>query len=346
MSQRLTSWIGWTALAGFAASGLFAWSQVEQRVVVTLAEDGGVQVAGDQQLALLQEDVRTLRADLSGLAQSVGQGLEDLHEALNAAANERELATRAALATEIGELRLRLGESAQREPEASGEGAPPSPGEAGVPVAARAHEPAPRPTRGFLSFQLPSESFSFGERQRFEVITSLSRVGFDAESTLHDFSGTSEEVRGEWIVCLARPEEGTAGSVAISAQSLDTRNVDRDAEMRSLLDAQARPVIEYRIEGFTPAAGGVDPGPQALRGTVRGQMTIRGAARPFEMPVRLHVDESRRLVVEGEAALELSDYGVVAPNKLGVISMQDEVRIWIALRARCLGRVQETADAR
>ena len=56
-----------------------------------------------------------------------------------------------------------------------------------------------------------------------------------------------------------------------------------------------------------------------------------------------YVDEARRVVVEGEAPLRLTDYGVPVPSKLGLIGMEDEVKIWIALRARATG---EVTDAR
>jgi hypothetical protein len=56
------------------------------------------------------------------------------------------------------------------------------------------------------------------------------------------------------------------------------------------------------------------------------------------MPVRLAVDASRRLVIEGEMALRLTDHGIEVPSKLGLISMQDEVKVWIALRARPLAK--------
>jgi polyisoprenoid-binding protein YceI len=63
-------------------------------------------------------------------------------------------------------------------------------------------------------------------------------------------------------------------------------------------------------------------------------MTIRGQSRPFAMPVAVEVDAQKRVVVTGQAPLKLSDYGVPVPSQLGLINMQDEVVVWIALRAR------------
>jgi hypothetical protein len=40
----------------------------------------------------------------------------------------------------------------------------------------------------------------------------------------------------------------------------------------------------------------------------------------------------------------MSDFGVTPPSQLGVINVEDEVKIWIALRARSLGAVQTEAS--
>jgi hypothetical protein len=56
--------------------------------------------------------------------------------------------------------------------------------------------------------------------------------------------------------------------------------------------------------------------------------------RDVRVEVTAHTDESRRLVVEGETPLSLGDFGAPVPSKLGVISMDDEVRVWVSLRLR------------
>jgi hypothetical protein len=74
-----------------------------------------------------------------------------------------------------------------------------------------------------------------------------------------------------------------------------------------------------------------------VRGTARGRMSVRGVTRDFSMPVRVSVDASRRVSIEGQASLDLRDYEVPVPSKLGVISMESEVQVWIALRLRAVG---------
>jgi len=73
-------------------------------------------------------------------------------------------------------------------------------------------------------------------------------------------------------------------------------------------------------------------------------MSIRGKARAFEMRVKISVDESRRVVIDGQAKLKLTDYGVPVPGQLGLISVEDEVKIRLALRARSAGEVSRLAQ--
>lgn len=77
-----------------------------------------------------------------------------------------------------------------------------------------------------------------------------------------------------------------------------------------------------------------------MRGTVRGRMKIHGTERDFAMPVKVEVDDGHRLVIEGSAPLRLTDYGISVPNKLGLVKMEDEVSVWVTLRARPGAEVQ------
>jgi polyisoprenoid-binding protein YceI len=91
----------------------------------------------------------------------------------------------------------------------------------------------------------------------------------------------------------------------------------------------------FTATGFE--ASRVDPDARVVAGVVRGRMTIRGVERPFSMPVQVTVDAGQRLVIEGQAPLSLPDHGVPVPNKLGLITMEEDVQMWIALKARYVG---------
>ena len=59
------------------------------------------------------------------------------------------------------------------------------------------------------------------------------------------------------------------------------------------------------------------------------------------MAVSVAVDASKRLTIDGQTKIKMSDFGVKPPSKLGLISVEDEATVWIALRARTLGPAQE-----
>jgi len=189
--------------------------------------------------------------------------------------------------------------------------------------------------KSFLAFELPSRDFRFDGRQTFEILGDLSRVGFDAKSTLHDFTGASSKVRGRFSVDLTHPEQGIEGRVEIQSSSLDTGLDARDETMLEHLDSVQHEWITFEPSSFVPdAPDAIDPEHQTLAGRIRGRMTIRGVTRELELPIEAHVDEGRRLVITGETPLSLPDYGVPVPSQLGLISMEKEVRVWIHLRAR------------
>jgi polyisoprenoid-binding protein YceI len=209
-------------------------------------------------------------------------------------------------------------------------------------VAAQA--PASEPKRAFLSFSLPSQSFSFAGRQRLALVPSLSRVGFDAKSTLHDFSGVTQKVEGELEVDLANPAAGCSGAVRVDARSLDTGMADRDAGMREQLSVDAHPQLRFAWTGVRDAQ--VDAAAQKLTAVALGKLAIKGVEREVAFPVRVSVDASKRVAIEGELEVAMKDWGVEPPSQLGMIRVENKLKLWIALRARSLGAAAPAGDSR
>src|SRR6185436_10140595 len=76
--------------------------------------------------------------------------------------------------------------------------------------------PSTAPSASSASSTPARKSFlAFHKTMRLEIVPSLSRVGFDAKSTLHDFSGTTSKVAGELTTCLARPEQSCRGEIRV-----------------------------------------------------------------------------------------------------------------------------------
>jgi len=187
--------------------------------------------------------------------------------------------------------------------------------------------------RSFLSFRLPEDSGKFTDPTDYALIQDLCRVGFDAKSTLHDFTGVTTQVRGEFHTDFSTPAGPWRGRIEAVAARLVTGVEGRDEGLRERLDIKNHPQIVFTVSGYDAEVA--DLSRREARGTIRGIMAIRGKERDLAMQVRFSMDPQQRLLVEGQASLKLSDYDVPVPSQLGgAITMQDEVVVWVALRAR------------
>jgi len=199
--------------------------------------------------------------------------------------------------------------------------------------------PAKKKT-GFLSFSLPKQTTAFDQPQVYKLLPQLCRVGFDAKSTLHDFTGVTSAVTGSFRADFDDPQGLCEGEVIANATTLKTGVEGRDTNMYEHLDTESHRDIRFQVERFVASEGGVDVKARTAKGEVVGKMTIRGKTRELRMPVEIQIDPQQRLVVEGQASLDLEDYEVPVPSQLGMINMEKDVVVWIALRARSQGDKQ------
>jgi polyisoprenoid-binding protein YceI len=367
MGSKLLEGVGVLAILGLVGGSIAALAIVKERVHVTIAAEEAAAQRGPDPLELLRADVGVIGSDVAAFNDSLGARFQELHDALEVSANEREKALTARITALEAKLAAMQVSAAQSDAafaaaiKAQGEAlanakvatpipelviAPPAPVEvtppAAVAVAAEPAEssaPSTAPKKGFLGFQLPSASFAFDQRQKFMILPALSRVGFDAKSTLHDFSGVTTKVDGSFSVNLAKAGDKPLGTITAESSSLDTGLADRDKDMRKSLGVEQFKSLEFQWTAFEP--GAVDAKAMTLSGNAKGKLTIRGVSKEVSMPVKVSVDASKRVAIEGELKIKLSEYGVVPPSQLGVIKVEDEVKVWIALRARLVGLAKE-----
>ena len=335
------------AVAGFLV--------LKDRVTIVIAADQQA-ANGPDPVALLRDELRSLQAEVGAMQQAMTTNFERLAEALENRAELRhadvqalrsELAALARQCQQQGsdavarhaELVARTATAATG-PVPDAPTAPvekvPEPGPLPTPVVPPVAEPAPIAPKkaGFLSFALPTARFQFDAPQDYVLVPELCRVGFDAKSTLHDFTGVTSQVRGRFRADFDDPAGAWTGEVTVQAASLKTGVDGRDDGLRERLDIGQHPELVFKIERFVPGGNGIDVAKQTASGELLGTMTIRGQARSVRMPLQIEVDPQKRVVVRGQLPLKLSDYGVPVPSQLGVINMQDEVVVWVALRAR------------
>lgn len=362
--SRLRRWA--PALVGLAFAGLglgvagVGLSQVE----ITVRPPEAPSDEADP-LDLLRDDVSTVQLDIQRLSAGLGKNLETLAQGLDGNAEARHAERSDALAAldarldalaereaetrrELAQLRQALAARPAAAPvpgasEPATEDAPPELAETPV---AEAPEPPPaaKPERkrGLFSFKLAGGGPDFTRSQRYQVIGSLSRVGFDAKSTLHDFSGVTSKVEGTLTARLDRDDPQASAMIRAAAAVLKTGVDGRDEEMRKVLAVEEHPWIRFDLAGLTVSTS--DPEARTYRGTAHGTFTIKGVTRELDVPVEISVDASRRLVVSGQATLELPDFGVEVPTVAGAISVEEQVKVWLSLRLRLLGDAGEKAQ--
>ncbi|MCA8943846.1 MAG: YceI family protein [Planctomycetes bacterium] len=352
MLQRALSWVGLFAILALAGFGAGALALVKDRISVTIEEGDGD--ASPDPLALVRDELDQVHGDLRAIAEGLSTNLTKVAGALeeqSLASSEQFDAIEKRLSSMLAQLQeLRAAADAAPmnvavevsepiDPPTPERSEPPSeePEPRDVPVAVE----APKARGGFLSFSLPSNSFAFDKPQHYRIVPSLSRVGFDAKSTLHDFTGVTSNVTGEIDANLADPNGKWYGTVSCEAKTLRTGVEGRDENMFEHLATDEHPDITFEVDRFVPDAGAIDVASKQVRGKIHGSMTIRGVSREVAMPVTIKIDDRQRAVVSGQMKLALTDYEVPVPSKLGLISMEDLVNVWVELRARSTGPAVE-----
>ncbi len=360
MRSPWLSAVGVIALLAIGVFGVVSLMLVKDRLRVEVSLDA----PEPDSLALVRDDFKVLQADFVALTQALEQQAGTAAAHWSGQFEQRAEADRG-LAAVVAGFDARLKEQGQRlqalldlqsasrspnpavVPGTSPNPVPVAPVEPTVlldvestpdpqPTKTVLLEPGPPAPKGFLGFRLPSRSYRFDQHQSYEILPDLSRVGFDAKSTLHDFSGVTTKIRGSFHANLADPAASFTGTIACDAAALDSGVEGRDEAMRDHLVVGDHPEISFAAQSFVADGPGVDLAKMSLHGTVTGMMRIRGVDKQIAMPVIIRVDGSRRVCIEGQAKVHLPDFGVPVPDKV-VIRMQPEVDIWIALRARPAG---------
>jgi polyisoprenoid-binding protein YceI len=178
--------------------------------------------------------------------------------------------------------------------------------------------------------------------QRFAVVAERSEVGFDASSTLHDFTGRSRRVSGELRARLDDLASCAGGSVRVEAKSLDTGVSGRDKDMREELEVSTYPTIEFRLAGATGTPG---TSSEARPVELAGAFVIHGRRVPVDARTSVVRLEAGGLWVEGRAKLRLSDFDIDPPSIL-FVDVDDEVEAWWKLALEPVPAEQREATRR
>ena len=115
------------------------------------------------------------------------------------------------------------------------------------------------------------------------------------------------------------PAGEVTGSVALGAESLDTKMKKRDAHLRSadFFHSEKFPPITFSVEKVVPAGEGV---------TVSGALTVRDRSRQISFPASVDMAGDGDITLDAAVAVDRSEFGLTW-NQMGMASMKNTITV-------------------
>ena len=144
------------------------------------------------------------------------------------------------------------------------------------------------------------------------VAEPLSSLWGDAVGTLHflscdiyqDPKRRADDSANVWV------------EVTIDTASYHSGSSMRDSTVKdSILDVKDFPTISFKGgSSWTDVKQSSDTSGSA---TLKGELMLHGAVRPFEVPVKVSLNNDK-LIGDGEVSFNYTDFGIVQPSLLGL----------------------------
>jgi len=156
-----------------------------------------------------------------------------------------------------------------------------------------------------------------------EQLAGECEIRFYGDSTLHQFEGTGA---CEPFVLTEKISLNNPLQIYVNVAGLDTDNSSRDKKMREMFEAEKFPTIIGEFKGLD-ASETLASWQNKAAGELEFDLTIRDVSHTVRAGVSgLDIsEESIRFMLTFELSLE--NYGLEAPGVLGIIRVDDEVRV-------------------
>jgi len=149
--------------------------------------------------------------------------------------------------------------------------------------------------------------------RRFTPVSGKSAVSFTASFPLGNFTGSTEDVEGEFRADPADLRTGITGALRIKAYALRTGDNGRDRDMYRFLAVDRHPEIRFTIDRIDASFSSMTDRADVLL-TITGLMSIRGVERTMAFAGRARLRDDR-LWVRGESQLQMSQFGMKPPSR-------------------------------
>lgn len=169
---------------------------------------------------------------------------------------------------------------------------------------------------------------------QYTIDPAHSRIGFVARHAMvTKVRGSFDEFSGTARLDSQDPSRSSA-ELSIEASSIDTRNTDRDAHLRSndFLQMEQYPQITFRATDI--AARGEDSF------EVTGELTIKGTTKSVTLPLTFEGQATdpfgnNRVGFEGSMTINRQDFGITwnAPLETGGVLISDKITLEFEISA-------------
>jgi len=192
---------------------------------------------------------------------------------------------------------------------------------------------------GALAFALAAGIAVNAQTTRYQA-TPNSKVQIDGTSTVHDWTVNGKIIGGAIELESNYPLDPAAETlpdlkvvpkvdVSIPVSSLKSDKKRMDEVMLEAMKYPEHQKITYKLTELKPKAGARKAG-DPLEFESKGEITIAGVAKPYNMAIKVEKIEGGKLKVSGSTPVKMTDHGLKPPAPalaLGLIKVGDDVKV-------------------
>jgi polyisoprenoid-binding protein YceI len=182
-----------------------------------------------------------------------------------------------------------------------------------------------------LGCAMGAAAFAPAAAQQALSLAPESKLWFDGKSTVRDWSckapvmqATLTLAEAATAAVLAGDEPQASTTFIVPTMKLDCDNGTMNNHMRKAIAAEKFGEITFALKAYEaiPEAGA------ATKGTLRGDLTIKGVTKEVALPVEFVAAGASGLRVKGKYELKMTDWGVEPPKlMMGTMKVREMVTI-------------------
>lgn len=150
------------------------------------------------------------------------------------------------------------------------------------------------------------------EASTFAVNPKDSSVTYRLVHKLHKFDGVSKQVEGRARI---GPDGKVQVMVRVPVESFDSRNANRDAHMKEVVEAARFPSVELKAVGQVAMPTSY---PAKLEGSFEAELSFHGVKKRLPLPVQLTFKSATDIVASVGFSFSLTEMKIERPSLMFV----------------------------